>query len=90
MPEDQIEDSHEGIGREIDPSLARAAFSQPAVAVDNVLVTEREGVVRISVLERGMQGEVYFRGAAAMSLAMAGRLSGILANIVQNAKPADE
>ncbi|MDQ7262282.1 hypothetical protein NM680_10800 [Paracoccus sp. PS-1] len=66
--------------------MSLAAFEGPAVYADRVLVSERGGVVRISVAETNLGGDLHFRGAIAVTMEFADELAQILAAVVNKAK----
>lgn len=71
-----------GFGPINDEALAAAASAGPAVYADRLVVTEREGVVRLSFVETGLNNELIFRGAAIISVEGADQLAGMLRSMV--------
>ncbi|RWR08539.1 hypothetical protein [Paenirhodobacter populi] len=67
-------------------TLGAVAFSGPATVVNRVVVTEADGIVRISTMESDTNENVHFRGAVVMSLGLAEQLSEMLQHITASAR----
>lgn len=63
-------------------SLAKVAFSQPAVYADNVAISEKDGIFRIAVMEESAPGVMEFRGAVAVSTSLADQIAQMLTSMV--------
>lgn len=81
------EDQPEGpAGVKPDADAWDTTFSGPAVLINQFLISEQHGVVRIGTAERDGLGKLHFRGAVALSLPNARELAKVLSQIIENAE----